>query len=162
MYSKQYEKLSKPFRKYKSILLFMNKLLTFIGYTSYPILLGWTWFINKELLLPMILIPGIGFILLTFVRKVINRKRPYETYNIDSMIKKDTKGNSMPSRHVFSMSIIAVSWFVVSPIVGSVLLLFSILLAFIRVIGGVHYISDVIVAIICACVWGLLFIFFPF
>ena len=162
MYSKQYEKLSKPFRKYKSILLFMNKLLTFIGYTSYPILLGWTWFINKELLLPMILIPGIGFILLTFVRKAINRKRPYETYNIDSMIKKDTKGNSMPSRHVFSMSIIAVSWLVVSPIVGSVLLLFSILLAFIRVIGGVHYISDVIVAIICACVWGLLFIFFPF
>ena len=162
MYSKQYEKLSKPFRKYKSILLFMNKLLTFIGYTSYPILLGWTWFINKELLLPMILIPGIGFILLTFVRKAINRKRPYETYNIDSMIKKDTKGNSMPSRHVFSMSIIAVSWLVVSPIVGSVLLLFSIFLAFIRVIGGVHYISDVIVAIICACVWGLLFIFFPF
>lgn len=162
MYSKQYEKLSKPFRKYKSILLFMNKLLTFIGYTSYPILLGWTWFINKELLLPMILIPGIGFILLTFVRKAINRKRPYETYNIDSMIKKDTKGNSMPSRHVFSMSIIAVSWLVVSPIVGSVLLLFSILLAFIRVIGGVHYISDVIVAIICACIWGLLFIFVPF
>ena len=78
------------------------------------------------------------------------------------MIKKDTKGNSMPSRHVFSMSIIAVSWLVVSPIVGSVLLLFSIFLAFIRVIGGVHYISDVIVAIICACVWGLLFIFFPF
>lgn len=162
MYSKQYEKLSKPFRKYKSILLFMNKLLTFIGYTSYPILLGWTWFINKELLLPMILIPGIGFILLTFVRKAMNRKRPYETYNIDSMIKKDTKGNSMPSRHVFSMSIIAVSWLVVSPIVGSVLLLFSILLAFIRVIGGVHYISDVIVAIICACIWGLLFIFVPF
>ena len=162
MYSKQYEKLSKPFRKYKSVLIFMNKLLTLIGYASYPILLICTWFIKKELVIPMVLIPGSGFILLTFVRKAINRKRPYETYNIDSIIKKDTKGNSMPSRHVFSMSVIAVSWFVVSPIVGSILFIFSTLLAYIRVIGGVHYISDVIVAIICACIWGLLFIFVPF
>lgn len=162
MYCKQYEKLSKPFIKYKNIILLLNKLLTMVGYASYPVLLIYTWFVNKELILPIILIPATGFLLLTFVRKAINRKRPYESYNIDSIIKKDTKGNSMPSRHVFSMSIIAVSWFVLSPIVGVILFGFAILLACIRVIGGVHYMSDVIVAILCAIGWGILFVFFPF
>ncbi len=162
MYSKKYEKISKPFIKYKNIILLLNKLLTMIGYASYPILLVCTWLVNKELFLPMILIPGSGFVLLTFVRKVINRKRPYESYNIDPIIKKDTKGNSMPSRHVFSMTIIAVSWFVVSPVVGIILFIFSTLLACIRVVGGVHYISDVLVAILCAIGWGILFVFFPF
>ena len=158
MYKNYYEKISEPFRNKMEFINIVNKLLTTIGYISYPILLLCTWFIKKELLLPMILIPGSGFVLLTFVRKAINRKRPYESYNIDPIIKKDTKGNSMPSRHVFSMSIIAVSWFVLFPFVGSILFCISLLLACIRVIGGVHYISDVVVAIVCACVWGMLYL----
>ena len=157
MNSKQYEKISKPFRNNKNILLLLNKLLTLIGYTSYPILIICTWFMKKELFLPVILIPGSGFILLTFVRKAINRKRPYETLDIDPIIKKNKQGNSMPSRHVFSMSIIAVSWFVFNPIVGIILFVCSVLLAYVRVIGGVHYISDVCVAILCALLWGMLF-----
>ena len=61
----------------------------------------------------------------------------------------------MPSRHVFSMTIIAVSWFVISPIIGSILLICSLIMGMIRVIGGVHYPSDVIVGFISACLWGL-------
>ena len=156
----QYEKISRPFRNNNrvKILLFANKLLTSIGYVSYPILLICTWFINKERILDVILIPAIGFVLLTFIRKAINRQRPYESLDIEPSIKKNKKGNSMPSRHVFSMAIIAISWFVISPLVACILIACAVLLACIRVIGGVHYISDVLVALICAFVWGLLYI----
>ena len=152
-----YEKISKPFRNKVQLINLINKLLTSLGYISYPILLITTYFYQKELLLKCIIIPGSGFILLTVIRKLINRKRPYEALDIDPLIKKDTKGNSMPSRHVFSMSIIALSWLQVMPIVGIILIVCSILIACTRVIGGVHYISDVIAAILCATVWAMLF-----
>ncbi len=157
MNEKQYERISAPFRSDSKTKLLngMNKCITTLGYISYPILVMLTFLYQKELLLKVILIPATGFILLTFVRKAINRKRPYETLNIQPLIIKNKKGHSMPSRHVFSMSIIAVSWYVVSPIVGSILLVSSIIMGMIRVIGGVHYPSDVLVGFLSACLWGL-------
>lgn len=157
MNKEQYEQISAPFRsESKSKLLkLMNKCFTSIGYISYPILVVIVFMNHKEQLLKVILIPAIGFILLTFVRKAINRKRPYETLDIKPLIIKDKKGHSMPSRHVFSMSIIALSWFVISPVIGVLLIICSIMMALIRVIGGVHYPSDVIVGFISACMWSL-------
>ena len=157
MNNKQYEKISAPFRKEpkRKLLKLMNKCLTLIGYISYPILVLLMFINQKEQLWKLILIPASGFLLLTFIRKAINRKRPYEALDIQPLIIKDKKGHSMPSRHVFSMTIIAVSWFMISPMIGSLLIICSIALAMIRVIGGVHYPSDVIVGFISACLWGL-------
>lgn len=157
MNKKQYEKISAPFRSEskKKILLLLNKVITLLGYISYPILVILVFIYQKEQLLRVIMIPAIGFLLLTLIRKGINRKRPYETLNIHPLIIKDKKGNSMPSRHVFSMTIIAVSWFIISPIVGIIFIICSIMMAMIRVIGGVHYPSDVLVGFISACLWGL-------
>ena len=156
----QYEKLGAPFQEEKKqkALLLINKCLTALGYISYPLLLIYTFLYKKEMCIPCILIPASGFVLLTFIRKKINKKRPYEALDITPLIKKDTKGNSMPSRHVFSLSMIAVSYFVVSPLLGSILLLCSFAIACIRVIGGVHYPSDVLVGMLCALLWGLLYL----
>lgn len=151
----QYEKLSAPFRKNADIIILINKALTSLGYISYPLLLLYSFFINKTKCISLLIIPASGFLLLTLVRKKINRKRPYEALDINPIIKKDTKGNSMPSRHVFSMSIIAFSWFVISPNIAIILLICSIAIAFTRVIGGVHYPSDVCVALVCAFIWSL-------
>ena len=150
-----YEKISRPFSQgtAKKLLLITNKLLTAIGYTAYPLMLVYMFFKAPEKLMAAILVPGTGFVLLTFVRKAINRPRPYEALDITPIIKKDTKGNSMPSRHVFSMTEIAVTAFLLSPAVGGVLLFFSLALAFIRVIGGVHYPTDVAAGIISAVCW---------
>lgn len=153
----QYEKISKPFRNNQKGLLLINKVLTALGYIMYPLLLLYTLIYKNEICIPCILIPASGFILLSFIRKKINKKRPYEVLNITPIIKKDTKGNSMPSRHVFSLSIIACSWFVVSPMIGTILIICSILIAIIRVIGGVHYPSDVIVGMLCAILWSLFY-----
>lgn len=157
MNEQQYEKISKPFYKNQKGLLLINKVLTALGYIMYPLLLLYTFFYKNEMCIPCILIPASGFILLSFIRKKINKKRPYEVLNITPIIKKDTKGNSMPSRHVFSLSIIACSWFVVSPMIGTILIICSILIAIIRVIGGVHYPSDVIVGMLCAILWSLFY-----
>ena len=154
----QYEKISAPFRKNVNLIILTNKALTSIGCISYPLLLLYSFFSNTKQCIPLLIIPASGFILLTFIRKKINRKRPYEALEINPIIQKDTKGNSMPSRHVFSMSIIAFSWFLLSPTVAIFLLLCAIAIAFIRVIGGVHYPSDVCIAIISALIWSLLYL----
>ena len=157
MTKQQYEKISQPFRSEKATkrLNIVNKAITAIGYASYPIMLIYLFLAKFPITaLYATVVPASGFILLTFVRKSINRPRPYETLDIVPLIKKDTAGNSMPSRHVFSMSIIAVTGFFVHPIVGIVLIALSIMLCFVRVIGGVHYPSDVTAGFLSAVIWG--------
>ena len=72
--------------------------------------------------------------------------------NYESVIPKDKKGQSFPSRHVYSAFIIAFTFMNVSAVnhiflyVGIVLALIAMLVAVIRVISGVHFISDVFAA----------------
>lgn len=159
MTSEQYSKISAPFRNEKRLkmLLFTNKLLTAIGLITYPLLLLYTFFVNIYVCIKILVVAASGFFLLTFVRKYFNKKRPYEALDIQPLIHKDTKGKSMPSRHVFSMTMIAMSWFLVSPHFALLLLLFSMILAYIRVVGGVHYPIDVIVGYLCAVLWSILY-----
>ena len=75
---------------------------------AYLTLLGAS-FISKGLgkdLVTYIMVPASGFVLLTLVRKWINQPRPYEAWEIIPLLDKDSAGNSMPSRHVFSATII--------------------------------------------------------
>ena len=100
-------------------------------------------------------LPGAGFILLTLVRAKINRPRPYETWDIRPLIHKDTKGNSMPSRHVFSSAVIAMAWLPVYPPAGVLFLILTAAAALIRVLGGVHYPSDVTVGFLTGILAGI-------
>ena len=59
------------------------------------------------------------------------------------MIKKDTRGKSFPSRHVFSAFIIAMTVFYFMPACGVILLALGIVMALARVAGGVHFVKDV-------------------
>lgn len=93
--------------------------------------------------LPFILVPGISFVLVSLVRDRINRKRPYEKWPIDPLIHKNTKGHSMPSRHVFSSALISMCWLSVNAPAGVVLLILTLCAAVVRVLGGVHYPGDV-------------------
>ena len=122
-YSQFYQQLTGRIRESDAacfVLRTAGKVMTGIMYGAYPVLLillgirG-----EKEQLIRTILVPGVSFVLLTAVRARINRPRPYETWNIDPIIHKDTRGNSMPSRHVFSSAVIAMAWLPVSPTVGT-------------------------------------------
>ena len=102
-------------------------------------------------------VPASGFVILSFLRKKINAPRPYEEWDIKPLLDRDSPGQSMPSRHVFSATIISMACLHASLSVGVILLVLSALLGIVRVLGGVHYPKDVVVGYICALVWGVLF-----
>ena len=105
-------------------------------------------------------IPASGFVILSLFRKKINHPRPYETWDISPLLEKDSSGKSMPSRHVFSATIISMACLHASLPVGLACLLFSALLGLVRVLGGVHYTKDVLVGYACGLMWGFLFYLF--
>ena len=136
-----------------------NSMMTVLMPLAYLTLLGAN-FISKGLgqeLATYIMVPALGFILLTLVRKWINQPRPYETWGIVPLLEKDSSGNSMPSRHVFSATIISMACLHANLPAGLILLLLSALLGLVRVLGGVHYPKDVLVGYACGLLWGILF-----
>ena len=84
-----------------SLLLMANRFLTACGFLLYPLLLLFLLLKGELLMLcSFIFIPAICFLIVTFFRKVINKQRPYEKLPMQSLIKKEKKGQSFPSRHV--------------------------------------------------------------
>ena len=114
---------------------------------------------GKQILM-YVFIPASGFVILSFLRKKINAPRPYEGWDINPLLDRDSPGQSMPSRHVFSATIISMACLHASLSVGVILLVFSALLGLVRVLGGVHFPKDVVVGYICGLVWGVIFFLF--
>lgn len=154
-----YEKLSKPFRESeqkKRWLLRANKVLTGLVYLIYPAMLLYLAMMRDSRFLRVLLIPAAGFVLLSLFRKICNAKRPYEVWEIIPLIPKDTKGNSFPSRHVFSTYLIAMAAWYLWPPLGMLLCAMGIFLAAVRVIGQVHFVRDVAAGAAIGIAWGLL------
>ena len=105
-------------------------------------------------------IPASGFVILSFLRKKINTPRPYEKWDIKPLLDRDSPGQSMPSRHVFSATIISMACMHASLTMGMICLTLSAFLGLVRVLGGVHYPKDVVVGYICGLVWGVIFFLF--
>ena len=57
-----------------------------------------------------VVVPATGFTALSVFRRYYDAPRPYEVLAIDPLIEKDTMGHSFPSRHTFSLMMIACSW----------------------------------------------------
>lgn len=109
-----------------------------------------------ERILRVLIVPSITFILCTFMRKIFNRKRPYEVLNITPIINKDKEGQSFPSRHMVSAGVIIVASFYVNNIMGIVMLVVGLMIGIIRPIAGVHFIKDVVVGFLMGIVCGLI------
>ena len=134
----------------------LNRLITYSVYALYPIvLIGLIW-TRDERAWRVFLAPAISFILVSVFRNLINAPRPYEVNDTVPLINKDTKGKSFPSRHVFSGFVVASTLYFISQPLGIILLLAGVLLAFLRVIGGVHFPRDVIAGAIIGIVSGFL------
>ena len=156
-YLRFYEELTKNYQTdtKRNQLRLCNKIVTNTYYVVYPFLLLYLFVIQSEKLLPTILIPLFSIVAITLLRKVLARPRPYEEYPIDQILEKETQHNAMPSRHVFSASIIAMMCFSVSPILACILLVLAAIEGYIRVVGGVHYPRDVIVGYFLGVFFGL-------
>lgn len=87
---------------------------------------------------------GVPLVLLSAARKFINAPRPYEVYGLQPLMPRESSGKSFPSRHVFSIFVIAGCYLHLLPGEGAVLLLLGVILAAIRVLAGLHFEKDVI------------------
>ena len=139
-----------------------NRFMTVVMPIVYLTLLVTTYFqegFGKQVLI-YVFISATGFVILSLLRKKINAPRPYEEWDIKPLLDRDSPGQSMPSRHVFSATIISMACLHASLSVGVILLVLSALLGLVRVLGGVHFPKDLVVGYICALVWGVLFFLF--
>ena len=151
---------NKPFLL--SLLRTFNRFMTVVMPIIYLTLLAITYLqqgLGKQVLM-YVFIPASGFVILSFLRKKINASRPYEEWDIKPLLDRDSPGQSMPSRHVFSATIISTSCLHASLTMGMICLTLSAFLGLVRVLGGVHFPKDVVVGYICALVWGVLFFLF--
>ena len=151
---------NKPFLL--SLLRTFNRFMTVVMPMIYLTLLAVTYLqqgLGKQVGI-YLFIPASGFVILSFLRKKINALRPYEVWEIVPLLDRDSPGQSMPSRHVFSATIISMACFHASLSLGVILLVLSAFLGLVRVLGGVHYPKDVVVGYICALVWGVIFFLF--
>ena len=142
-----------------SLLRTFNRFMTVVMPIVYLTLLATTYFqegLGKPVLI-YVFVPASGFVILSFLRKKVNAPRPYEEWDIKPLLDRDSPGQSMPSRHVFSATIISMACLHASLSVGVILLVFSALLGLVRVLGGVHYPKDVVVGYICGIAWGVIF-----
>lgn len=151
---------SKPF--FFRLLRTFNRFMTVVMPMIYLTLLVTTYLqqgLGKQVL-TYVFVPASGFVILSLLRKKINAPRPYEVWEIIPLLDRDSPGQSMPSRHVFSATIISMACLHASLSVGVILLVLSALLGLVRVLGGVHFPKDVVVGYICALVWGMIFFLF--
>ncbi|MER2063374.1 MAG: phosphatase PAP2 family protein [Alkalibacterium sp.] len=133
-----------------------NRFITYLVYTVYPIVLILLVYNRDPRIWRVLLAPSISFVLVSIFRKTVNAPRPYEVNGKEPIIKKDTKGKSFPSRHVFSVFVIASTLYFISAPLGLLLIFMGILLAILRVIGGVHFPRDVIAGAIVGLLSGFL------
>ena len=151
---------NKPFLL--SLLRTFNRFMTVVMPMIYLTLLAITYLqqgLGKQVLM-YVFIPASGFVILSFLRKKINAPRPYEEWDIKPLLDRDSPGQSMPSRHVFSATIISMACLHASLTMGMICLTLSAFLGLVRVLGGVHYPKDVVVGYICGLVWGVIFFLF--
>ena len=134
----------------------INSLLTKLMYLVYPLMLIYLFDTQPNRVMTFILIPAISFVLVSCVRKRLNAPRPYEIWDITPLILKNTKGQSMPSRHVFSATIISMAILRLNLTWGIFFLILSLIIAICRVLGGVHYPRDVIAGFLLGIACGLL------
>ena len=148
---------NKPFLL--SLLRTFNRFMTVVMPMIYLTLLATTYLqqgLGKQVGI-YLFIPASGFVILSFLRKKINAPRPYEVWEIVPLLDRDSPGQSMPSRHVFSATIISMACLHASLTMGMICLTLSAFLGLVRVLGGVHFPKDVVVGYICGLVWGVLF-----
>ena len=168
MTGEQYNRMADRLREHPgmiSLILTINRILTALGFLAYPGLLlflflqltkGFSPEAGIRIFLLYVTGPALAFVIVSAYRTRKNARRPYEAWDIRPIIQKSTRGNSFPSRHIFSLSLIATLWIPFSLPIGILLLVSSLLLGLIRVVGGVHYVRDVIAGFIIGTGCGIL------
>lgn len=158
MQERDYRRILEGIRKRRhgeQIFLLMDRLITGVVFVAYPALLLYLLYTHDSFVIRAFFVPLISFIILSVFRRCFDAPRPYEVYDIRPVIPKETKGKSFPSRHVFSVFMIAMTFLAWDTRTGLELMLIGVVLAILRVAGGVHFIRDVLAGAACGIAAGL-------
>ena len=125
----------------------LHDVLPLVMYIFYPIQMA-TLAVNEgfgnEQFLKFTLIPFCTLILISVIRLIINAKRPYEVYDYEPPVNKNTLGKSFPSRHTVSAFIIAMAFMYIQPSLGIIMLCLATAIGLTRILSGVHFVRDVV------------------
>lgn len=150
MYTDFYTRISKPWRTKQNGAALLTRIdlwLRIAVAAAYIGMLLWLFVTQSPALLRAIVVPLTAFVLVTGLRIAINAPRPYEAFAIDPLIHKSTRGKSMPSRHMASATIIACTMlWALGPLWGVVGFIACVAIAYVRIVGGVHFPRDIAVA----------------
>ena len=158
MKQEEYRKISEFVRKFRygeEIVKYGNMLVTRIIYVAFLVLLAVLLFQKDARIVRVVLVTGISFILVSLFRHFYNEDRPYTIYEFEPVVKKDKKGESMPSRHVFSAFVIGMAFLYIQPWFSILIFVCGVIMCFGRVIAGVHFPKDVIVGAVIGIVSGI-------
>lgn len=147
----------------KRVVLLVNRILPYLFAFSY--LLLWVYAydtVEQRGQVTILFSPVVSLMTVTAIQLFCQRPRPYEETGagITPMLTKTAKGNSFPSRHIACAVSIAMAFIPHLPLVGAVLMVFALGLAYTRFTVGVHYISDLLVGGVVGLFFGLLPLFF--
>ena len=160
MTAEQYNAMADKIRSHRwgvAAVTMVSRLIVWITMGSYLLLLGILfWQMEYKALYHSALVPAVAFVVVSLFRRFFDAKRPYEMMEIRPLIVKDKAGQSFPSRHVFSSFIIGMAVLQTYPWWGMILLILGVLLAVLRVVGGVHYTRDVIAGAAIGLLSGIL------
>lgn len=145
-YRARWEERTRSLRENPRRIALLNKamgLLKVLFYGAYALLLALVAWHDPWRTVPLVAVPGLGFVLVSFARARLNAPRPAERCGLVPLIDREGKGRSFPSRHTFSAFTIATCWFAESVPAALGLLLCAGIVAALRVRGGVHFPRDV-------------------
>lgn len=154
-----YEKITAPYIKHPKLLKaarVLNMGITLLMIAAYTALLAFLFIMKDQRFVKVFLVPAVSFIFVSALREIIHAKRPYEVLGITPLIPKNRKGGSFPSRHAYSLYVVAMSFFYVCSPVGIAMFALGIIMAYLRVIGGMHFPRDVIAGVIMGVLSGIL------
>ena len=143
------------------IIIGADRVITTLTVVAYILVLILFYNVGIDKLIYAILVPGVSFVIVSIFRYIYNAPRPYEVNDVTPMTGKKTKGKSMPSRHTFSIFVIAMTVFYYDYRFGICLLFAGVILATLRVLERVHFVKDVVVGAIIGIGAGLIYYMLP-
>ena len=133
----------------------LNCWLPRLVYGVYPLVVLYLAIHKDERIFRVLLVPAAAFATVTVLRRVRDTPRPYEELDFTPLIPRAKKGQSFPSRHTASASVIAAACWSVWPPLGAALAAVALLIAVVRPLGGIHYIRDTVAGLLLGLAFGL-------
>ncbi len=139
-----------------NILHIISYIVSAVGVAVFGYMLAAAYLDEPVAAVCLALAAGIPFVLVSVIRSLINAPRPYEKYGFYERVPKDKLGRSFPSRHVFSIFIIATLSYQVHLALAIVLSVLGAAMAAARVLLGIHYIRDVVAGMLVGIGSGII------